>query len=447
MKKHTVLAMVIIALHFTGRPQESGNPDLGTVNGVESYIYSDALTGERSKKAFRSIKRLSEEGDVRASCLLGVLYKDGTGTRPNFNRARKQFKSAYGLGSGKAAYSLGYLYLKGLGNIGQDYQKAIHWFEKSDWPMARHWLAKMHYHGHGVPVDRQKGMDLLRANPIGNSQVLLSQWEHDTENPKSAPNTTVVIEDPSVLGPGQYRKGPPPSSFGGLGKGIVGTWSGEWRIMDWSEEKTMRNIPISIEISEDGTGLLHCSVQFDGKAFTGEIVLYGNEIVFPDMTITLRKDYTDHPSETALDYRLASFTFKLGSDDTGQAMNGNLEATIVNWSEPAPPSRLALRREGLPLGQEALDALAGQSEHFIKVYPNPFAENLLLHYTLEQDSRVSAQLLDYYRPSKVLRAKQAEQKKGERTMVFDGLDVLKSGLYIINMNVGAARYSRIVVRK
>jgi TPR repeat protein len=137
MKKHSVLIFFISAIYFAVFSQEGEILNLNTADGVEGYIYSGHRSTKKSKKAFKEIKLLSEQGDAEAGCLLGILYKDGIGTRRNFNKARKQFKKAYGLGSEKAAYSLGYLYLKGLGNIEQDYKKALEWFEKSNYRFWR----------------------------------------------------------------------------------------------------------------------------------------------------------------------------------------------------------------------------------------------------------------------------------------------------------------------
>lgn len=417
--------------------------NLNTVDGVEHYIYSGNLSGKKSKKAFEEMKLLSDEGDADAACLLGILYKDGIGTRLDFNKAREQFKQAYELGSEKAAYSLGYLYLKGLGNIGQDYRKALKWLEKSKYPMAKHWLAQFHYYGYGLPINKQKGLELLRANAIGNSEVLLSQWEYEMKHPE----VEAITQNSNESGVAANTNDTTQINSGGLPHGVLGNWLGEWQIMDWSGQKVTRTIPIEIEISDTGNRLLYVKIVLDGNEFNGGLIQTKNELIFPDMSITLKKRYTDHPDELTLNYRLTSFVFRTSSIAGVQYLAGELETTIENWSEPGPPGRLILQKEAKVLNPDVLEALAEQNGHFFKVHPNPFEEDLLLHYVLGQDSEVSIRLLDYYQPSKVVRVKQRKQKKGEHMLALDGLNTLKSGLYIIDMTAGAGRYSRIVIRK
>ncbi len=147
MKTPILILIFALTFHFPGLSQQNSKSPFRTVQDVEDYIYGGHLTRKKSKKAFTWTKSKANNGDAEAACMLGILYKDGIGTPLNFNKARGQFQIAHALGSEKAAYSLGYLYLKGLGNIDQDYDKAIEWFKKSNYPMAKHWLAKLYYFG------------------------------------------------------------------------------------------------------------------------------------------------------------------------------------------------------------------------------------------------------------------------------------------------------------
>ncbi|WP_291869852.1 tetratricopeptide repeat protein [Maribacter sp.] len=447
MKKIYTFIAFFITMHFIGFTQQDSNKNDSLLQKVEGYIYSDSITPKKAKKLFKKLKTLAKEENADATCLLGILYKDGIGTRLNFNKARKQFKKAFELGNDKAAYSLGYMYLKGLGNINQDYKKAIHWFRKRKYPMAKHWLAQCYYYGYGVPIDKEKAIGILKENLIVNSTVLLSQWEYENSHPeillenKSTTDNSEDIKASSVITTSNEDQ------VNTITDGVLGKWFGEWQIMDWSGEKIRRAIPIEMEILETGSGILDTKIVLDNNEFKGNVIINNKELVFPDMTVNLRKRYTDHPNELTLDSRFLSFIYELSNIHGVPYMSGILETNIVNWSEPGAPSKLILQRNKTALSKEVIAALAEQKEHFIKVYPNPFEQDLLLHYTLEKDTDVSIQLLDYYQPSKILKTKNRRQKKGERTVVLEGLNSLEKGLYIINMNVGSSSYSRIVVRK
>ena len=443
--KKLLLCLSMFALGATLHAQLAGQNDLQTVSGVEHYIEIAQFTTKESKKAFNNIKTLAEQGDADAMCLLGVLYKDGVGTPLNFNKARRAFKKSYELGSEKGAYSLGYLHLKGLGNIPQDYSKAIKWFKKSKYPMATHWLAKMNFLGLGMAVNREKAMDMLANNAIGNSEVLLPKFKYYMGDPDAIvpyagnlPNSKFITEWENALAQN-------PSSY--VAVSATGKWTGEWEFMDWSDEKVARKIPLALEISESGFGDIDVKIVIGDEEFTGKAVQVNNELIFSEMHITLKKAYTDYADELELTYRLSSFLFDGLTIGDKQFIRGSVEATVTNWSEPSPPSSFLLQREGEILDAEMLSSLSEQQEHFIKVYPNPFKQDLVLFYTLDEDATVTVKLYDYYNPSLVVETIMKKQEKGERKLSFKGLDGLAAGLYSVIMDLGSESHARIVIKE
>tara|TARA_R110000868_G_scaffold71713_2_gene209708 strand:- start:36035 stop:37348 length:1314 start_codon:yes stop_codon:yes gene_type:complete len=406
------------------------------LEALNDYLQSDIHSNKDAKTIFKLIKECAENGDAEAASALGILYKDGIGTSLNFNKAKIWFEKAFDGGNDKAAYSLGYIYLKGLGNIQQDYSKAIEWFEKSSYPMAKHWLAKCYYHGYGVALDKEKALELLANNPIVNSKVLLAQWQYEIEHPeKSEENYAIQMKDslPELVNSNEND-------------GVFGSWIGDWKIMDWSGEKIERNIPIYFKLTDNGTGLPDYKISLDGQEFIGNLIVDNNQLIFSDLTLNLKKRYTDNPYELSLDYQVTNFSFSIIESEDTELLTGKLETTILNWSEPGPPSQLILHREGTQISQEIKDALANQQDQFIKVYPNPFEEDLLLYYTLEQDAEVLINFYDYYNPQQVLKTKKKNQRKGERTMVLNDMNDFSKGLYIVQMYVAGNQYSRIVLK-
>ncbi len=413
--------------------QDPGNSYEVLSEQLKDLMSDTNLSKKESKRIFKQVKVFAENGHADAACDLGILYKDGIGCNLNFNKAKKWFKSGAEKGSRKAAYSMGYLYLKGLGNIPQNYKKAVKWFKTTDYPMAIHWLAKCHYHGFGVPVNKQKGMDLLRENYIGNSEVLLAQWEHEMS--KGITESFVEDNQQTAL------------TNDDLSTNITGVWKGSWNLMDWSGEKQMRSTPLIVEVIDDGTGILKGKISTSEETFNGDIILHGDELVFPDLSIALRKRYTDDPERLFLDYRFTSLKFSIKEVAGGPMLSGNLETSILDWNEPGHPSTLRLQKIKEGLSKEMKDAFAEQTDHFIKVYPNPFQEDLLIHYTLDGEADIKIQLSDYYRPQQLIKSKQKKQKKGNRTVTFGNLGNLKSGLYLIQMQVNGTQHSRIVIKK
>ncbi|MEL6919101.1 MAG: tetratricopeptide repeat protein, partial [Bacteroidota bacterium] len=253
MKKTLPYLVLVLLVPYLGTAQtdEDLMQQLDVIQ--QEVVYGNP--GDReSRKKFKKVRSLAEAGHGEAHALLGEMYKDGAGTRLNFNKARKHFKKAHELGSAMGAYSLGYMYLKGLGNVPQDYKKAVKWFEQSNDAMAWHWLAKCHYHGYGVPADRERAMNMLKRNPIDNSRVLLAQWEFEKQKGGEQQKESLPGTKGTVIGP----VGDGSSDVSTVGSHIsddtvLGQWHGEWQLMDWSGQKQERTVPIALELSDNGT--------------------------------------------------------------------------------------------------------------------------------------------------------------------------------------------------
>jgi TPR repeat protein len=81
---------------------------------IMGHLYLNSPDEYNIEKGFKLIKKAAKQKHPVALENLGVLYKYGRGCKLNFNKARRSFKKSAKLGNHKAAYSLGYLYLKGL---------------------------------------------------------------------------------------------------------------------------------------------------------------------------------------------------------------------------------------------------------------------------------------------------------------------------------------------
>ena len=444
MFKYTMVAIMVIALDFSIVAQEIGNDSI--VKSVENYIYGGNLNRKESKRVFRLMKGLTDEGNAEAACMLGILYKDGVGTPLSFDKAREQFQAAHEMGSGKAAYSLGYLYLKGLGNIEQDYQKAIEWFQKSDYPMAQHWLAKMYYFGYGVHKDKQKAIGLLRDNLIYNSEVLLGQLVVNDE----AGNTSQEINNLSEEGERNTENDSDEldAIASTLPSNIEGVWKGYLMEMDWSGNSISRSFPIGLSVGkiEDAHGTVKTNIEINETINESEAIWKDGTLTLFDSQISLEKQYTDHPDLKILDYSLLSISFTERDVDGTTYLIGRLESQILQWSEPGPPMTLVLTKENVQLSDEALASFTEQEESFIKLYPNPFVEDLLIHYELGSDSNVQVKLLDYYGGTSVETVTSSYLKSGEHTHTLSNSN-LRAGLYVVQVHVNGKTHSKLVIKK
>src|SRR5690606_4488564 len=121
---------------------------------------------------------------------LGRYYKWGKGCDIDFNQSVYWLQRSADHGNERAAYLLGYMYFKGFA-VEQSYDKAVEWFEISEWPMARHWLGYCYYFGYGVPQNTEKALEILKPNDILNSKKLI---EHIESNKLSQIETQNRVE-------------------------------------------------------------------------------------------------------------------------------------------------------------------------------------------------------------------------------------------------------------
>ncbi|UII79691.1 T9SS type A sorting domain-containing protein [Flagellimonas sp. CMM7] len=448
MKIKLYLSFICIMLTANGfcQQENSNSQNSDRVHEIDSLIYSNVLTNRKSRQLFKEVKSYAENGDSEALCLLGVFYKDGIGTPLNFNKARRQFIKAYSSGSDKGAYSLGYLYLKGLGNIKQDYLKAIEWFQKSDYPMARHWLAKMYYFGYGVHKDKARAMELLKDNLIYNSEVLLEQFDkNDEDGNENTKRDNLPREIESNPERGSYESESilaiPPSN-------IEGVWKGYLMEMDWSGKSMIRSFPVGFSVGkiEDSYGAVKTNVEINETSIESGGIWKDGTLTLFDSQISIEKQYTDHPDLKILNYDLLSISFTEKNIDETTYLIGNLESQILQWSEPGPPMILVLTKEDIQLSDEALASFAEQDESFIKLYPNPFVNDLLIHYELGSDSNVEVKLLDYYGGTSVEIVTNSFLKSGQHTHTLSN-NTLKAGLYVIQVRVNGQTHSKLVIKK
>ena len=451
MEKKLLLALFILigSLQFI-IGQEATVSYSNYIESVEEYINRNDLTRKEARGIFKNVKNLALQNDPDALCMLGVLHKDGVGTPLNFNKARKYFELAHKQGDQKAAYSLGYLYLKVLGNIEQDYTKALKWFSVSDYPMAKHWIAKMHYLGLGIPQNEEKAIALLKENSSYNSRAFLWDIENRKEKEEIAISSsefqldtlevTVNNRVNHISQPNATRSIPPDV--------VTGKWEGLLIEMDWSGDKIMRSIPVSFAIGklQDGFGTLDTQIKIDSISTSGEALWNNGTLTFLDSKIKIEKQYTDHLDYPMLDYDLLSLSFEEQLIGETTYLLGKLESQIIQWSEPAPPMVLVLTKGEPELSAEILEALADQEDHFVKVYPNPFVTDLLVYYELEKEAKVTISIYDYYGQTGTKTYPQGYQKAGKQVFSLNNLS-LKVGLHVVKITVDDTSYSKIVVKK
>lgn len=128
-----------------------------TVSGFGGQFEDAMAAHERGDyaTAFRLMKPLAENGDVKAQHNLGVMYDYGRGRPQDSTNALKWYRSAAEHGFPESQHNLGHMYYQGQG-VPQNYAEAAKWYRRAaDQGMADSQvnLGIMYYHGQGVSRD------------------------------------------------------------------------------------------------------------------------------------------------------------------------------------------------------------------------------------------------------------------------------------------------------
>jgi hypothetical protein len=392
-----------------------------------------------NKKAFKLFKKSAKQGNAIAAVDLGIMYKYGLGTNLNYNKARKWFKKAALLGNDKATYSLGYLYLKGFGDIDQNYSKAIKWFKKSEYPMAKYWLGVCYYYGYGVEQNIQKANELLGTNfedtapndSSATSDDLISDLSEQSDTNSEVTTTSENINEANLLG----------------------KWEGFLLKYDWSGNQIEQKHALSIEFKYDSIKNTPIySINLENQELTGDFIQIGNEVHFEGAKIKIPHATFNETIPNELEYHLLSSDLLIKNLSGIDYLVGDLENYIRLWDESGSPLKFVLKKKETftnnneVLSDEVLQALAGQEENFIKLYPNPFQNDLIISYNLDTTSFVEVKITDINGTYSSVIEKRKEQKTGKHRYFFNGSN-LEEGIYIVTVIVNNQKKTRIIVKK
>jgi len=404
-------------------------------------IYTSQTDKDLHKKAFKMLKKMAKKENAFAAGDLGVLYKYGIGCRLNLNRERKWFEKGAELGNDKAAYSLGYLYLKGFGDIYQNYTTAVKWFEKSNHDMAKYWLGVSYYYGDGVTQNIAKANELLGTN-FENSAT-------QTQSNSSSETSSSTVSNQSESQDENCDNTMPVSD-----ENLIGEWSGKLLKFDWSGKKIRQRNDFSIEIKKDSvTENLVYDLKINDQEYKEEIIdRIDNEVYFDEIYANLphqsfSEDIADH-----LEYQFLSTKMSIKKIHGFTFLTGNIVNYINEWNESGAPIKYVLKKKETfansdqELSDEILTALSAQEDNFIKLYPNPFKTDLIISYTLDMPSFVEVKITDIQGAMNEIIQKESEQEAGDHRYYFEGSN-LKKGIYVVTVFVNNEKKTRIIVKK
>ena len=120
--------------------------------GVAAYQKGDY------DSTLRELTPLAQEGNAKASAILGSMYAKGQGVTQDYNVAAKWYTKAAHADDSIAQYRLAQLYEEGKG-VKQNLQKAAYWYRRAaeqGHSASQFCLAHLYRVGEGVPQDFER---------------------------------------------------------------------------------------------------------------------------------------------------------------------------------------------------------------------------------------------------------------------------------------------------
>lgn len=410
------------------------------VMGVLNMKSKDVIQQE---KGFKQIKKAAKLKDGKAACYLGDLYKYGIGTDINIRKARKWYRKSHQLGFDKGTYSLGYMHYKGIGGVTQNYNKAVKLFKKSNYPMAKHWLAMAHYFGNGVSKNKQRALELLKTNKSLDSKVMLACMnEHKAENYELTAIEKTLLED-------TFND----SNTTIYGSELIsGKWNGTLIQMNWSDKATLQRIPVKtiLEFNPE-TETTRYSFNLPSKSINGIATDGMESISFDDLNLEIHRTFFNHKDEAVVNYRIKESSVRLKKVNGTSHLIISLESDAIELKEPGTKFYMLLSKEqkqtenGKNISEEVISKL-NTIDKFIKLYPNPFQEKLYIAYSLENSSTISIEVTNMNSGYRKVLQNDKKQDKGEYIYFLNGNE-LQKGMYIISVYVDGKKKTTSIIKK
>jgi hypothetical protein len=361
-------------------------------------------------------------------------------------------------------YLLGYLKLKNLIATSSLYTSSTQaleaktHFESSNLPMAKHWLAIMHYFGYGTPQDKTKGLQMLADNTIYNSRILKQHLQNQNNDwiPVSAEERIALIENYNSL----------PHATTVL-KDEKTTYEGHFVVFDWLAKGVKRRIPMRLTINPIATldtysKHVEYTFSMNGKVSKGQAMIslhtYNHKINFNTYLQrhklelpALKNLLQDHVQKDTITYSMQSISLKEATINGKLALilKPDFSTKIKEYNESVnAPLRMILYPQTTKASSHTTrsNSTLALDKNFATISPNPIGNEFTITYTLDQAAKVEVAVYDFFGQQKISLPNHTNTARATQTITVDSA-ALPSGTYIIQMTINGAPYSKTVIKE
>jgi len=424
--------------------------------------------GRRTERSFVHMDRAAQGNYLPAVLDHGInMVTDQYFTLSSPFLVKRNFQKAIDADykSDIANYVLGYAKLKNFTSYSsseftsaQSVLEAKAHFETSNHPMAKHWLAIMHYLGLGTPVDKTKAYQLLQGNAIFNSTSLLQhlQYQANDWHPISAQERLASLENFKTLDK--------VSDIIKTEVGQITKFEGHLVEYDWTAKGVRRYMPVTLEIEiiEDRSSYkeIAYTLVIDRTTKRGRSKLYPgsstlNFLGRGSLKLFVNRLLKDHHRNRRLTYLFNSLTLKQTEIDGQPALlignyNSRRSSEIKEFKETlSQPIRFILYPQSSAIVESRLETSDKKitiSKNFATIAPNPIGDRFSITYTLQQPAEVEVSLFDFYGQQRISLASQKIDTAGVQTINIDS-STLPSGTYLIQMLINGSPYSKTIIKQ
>ena len=406
--------------------------DPRAINALAGMLRQGMGVPQNQAKAREFYQKASEMGLGKASFNLAQMYKTAQGGEQDLAKAFEYALKAEQQGDPKAIYLAGYMYYKGLGTK-QDYAKAVEYFAKGTelkQPSNIYFLGLCYMNGNGVPKDIEKGKQLIeQAANLGNDHAV----EFIARNFVGRYNKTKRLAKGAAGASNPVFR----TKAGSTTLNLNGEWTGRILEYDWSKESIRTEQNLNLKITDEKGKLSGIWLQSDTVSIELNATKNGSVYETKNMQYMLTWDRT---------FQIQSLEFTMETDEKGDSI---LYAVITQFSpqtvEPSRPTMLEMRRAGSGLLSEAEAQNRSVSGVGLRVYPNPFTDNLTVEFTAQQAGEYSILLYDLSgKLIRVVGAKNLLPLQLQRETLNTAS--LPAGTYSVNLRGKGVNISTLVIK-
>jgi len=165
-----------------------------------------------------------------------------------------------------------------------------------------------------------------------------------------------------------------------------------------------------------------------------------------NLSFTLDKLYSSNPKKLTLDYTLLAASLSQQKFNGVSYVTGSLDSYIEDWTEYGEPMSVVLHPKNAEnlLTEEELLAISAQEAQFIKLYPVPFKEQLLIQYQLEEAASIQVEIVSFDNSIRLVLDSGFKQA-GAQTV--HTTPEVPAGRYIVRVTVNGKVYTRMIIKE